>query len=148
MLLVGGMALGNSFSTPSLCLGNPQLYEAAGHRSIYFSIVPWPWILCSHSNNNNKMVQHGEIVQRGRAGALVRRRVKPLDPAVPEAVSSETFPPPRTGKCPMLSLAAMRIQMNMLLHLLHHLHGRPQNLSVENRPGCPPETSEGGSVHL
>lgn len=94
------------------------------------------------------MAQHGEIVQRGRAEALVRRRVKPLDPAVPEAVSSGTFPPPRTSKCPMLSLAATRIQVNMLLHLLHHPHGRPQNLSVENRPGRPPETSEGGSVHL
>lgn len=52
------------------------------------------------------------------------RSVKPLDLAMPEAVSSLNFLAPESSKFPILSLA-IRIHINIAictLHLAHHLH--------------------------
>jgi len=53
------------------------------------------------------------------------RSVKPLDLAMPEAVSSLNFLAPESSKFPILSLAMVRIHTNIAictLHLAHHLH--------------------------
>lgn len=63
--------------------------------------------------------------RQSESAEVLIRSVKPLDLAMPEAASSLNFLAPKSSKFPILSLAMIRIHINIAkdsLHLAHKLH--------------------------